>query len=316
MWQRVFYVFEVALKKTLPWIHPAREISMAARVNSRSAAIRLIVTIAAVVELMLSSPLAIGALVTSHVDASSTIGATVDGTIGGSEYNGYSYSGASGSGSSFGGTLGSGTLFFESDATNLYVGASIAGNLGTNIIAVFLDTKSGGFSNDSTLGDTVDGGRAVASKLTRDVQDNFPIAADYVLEFGNGFTNMFELKTSSLNYIPPVSAGTGGQGSGGSREASISLSTLSLTPGSNVDFFAVLISDTQFASSEGIPGPQLINNPGFDNLANGGGPVTWPNFDRFTIASVPESSALLTIPVALLVTALGARMARRLRKPS
>ena len=78
------------------------------------------------------------------------------------------------------------------------------------------------------------------------------------------------------------------------------MSTLSLTPGSNVDFFAVLISDTQFASSEGIPGPQLINNPGFDNLANGGGPVTWPNFDRFTIASVPESSALLTIPVALL----------------
>ena len=135
--------------------------SMAARSNSlRCNSPHRTIT---ALELMLSSPLAIGALVTSHVDASSTTGATVDGTIGGSEYNGYSYSGASGSGSSFGGALGSGTLFFESDATNLYVGLD-CGNLGTNIVAVFLDTKSGGFSNDSTLGDTVDGGRAVASR--------------------------------------------------------------------------------------------------------------------------------------------------------
>ncbi|MGG7378447.1 hypothetical protein ACQ7B2_06700, partial [Escherichia coli] len=82
------------------------------------------------------------ALVTSHSDTASYDGASVDGTITSGEYgpsNSYSYTGG---GTGFGGPLGNGTLYMESDYLaypgNLYVGANIAGNLGSNIIAVFL----------------------------------------------------------------------------------------------------------------------------------------------------------------------------------
>jgi hypothetical protein len=244
-------------------------------------------------------------LVTTHVDASSNDGALVDGTIASGEYLSYSYSGG---GTGFGGPLGNGTLYFESDATSLYVGASIAGGLSGNIIAVFLDTQAGGFANDSSLGDMADGGRRVASKLTRDVQDNFPVTADYVLEFGNGFTNVFRLKTGSLDFIAPTSAGSGGNSGAGSREASIPLSTLGITPGGNVDFFAVLISDTGFSSNEGIPNPNIGISPGFGSPPT---PVNWPDYNRFTTAAIPEASAALAIPVAVIVAGFGRMVGRR-----
>jgi hypothetical protein len=245
------------------------------------------------------------ALVTTHVDANSNDGALIDGTIAGGEYVTYSYTGG---GTGFGGPLGNGTLYIESDATSLYVGASIAGGLSSNIIAIFLDTQVGGFANDSALGDTADGGRRVASKLTRDVQDNFPVTADYVLEFGNGFTNVFRLKTGSLDFIAPTSAGSGGNSGAGSREASIPLSTLGITPGGNVDFFAVLISDTGFSSNEGIPNPNIGSSPGFGSPPT---PVNWPDFNRFTTAAIPETSAVLAIPVAVVVAGFGRMLGRR-----
>jgi hypothetical protein len=240
-----------------------------------------------------------GALVTTHVDGSHVDGAAVDGTIASGEYNTYSYTGG---GAGFGGPLGGGTLHFESDANRLYVGASIAGGLGGNIIAVFLDTHAGGFANDSLLNDQADGGRRVASRLTRDVQDNFPVLADFVLEFGNGFTNVFRLKTGSLDFIAPASAGTGGNSGAGQREASIPLSTLGITPGGNVNFFTVLISNTGFSSNEGIPNPNMGGNPGFGSPP---APVTWPDFHRFTTAAIPEPSPAFAIPVAATISGLG-----------
>lgn len=243
---------------------------------------------------------AMGGLITTHQDTDAS-GATVDGSLGVDEYgtgNAYVYTGG---GSGFGGPLGSGSLYLQADATNLYVGAQINGDLGSNIMAVFLDTRAGGFTSDATLGDTADGGRRVASQLTRDVQDNLPIGADFVLEFGNGYTNVFELVTGSLNYIAPSAAGTGGNGAAGFREASVALSTLGLSAGQSVDLFAVLISDTGFASNEGIPSTGIANNPGFDNAANGGGAVTWPNNHRFTLIPEPASLGLAAAGGLMLV---------------
>lgn len=263
-----------------------------------------LIAICAILGLMTTLP-ARAALVTEWDDQSSTDGAVVDGTISSGEYNGYNYTGG---GSGFGGPLGGGMLSFDSAAGTLYIGATINGNLGGNIISVFLDTRPGGFNNDSTLGDFADGGRAVASKLTRDVQDNLPINADFVLEFGNGFTNLFELKTGSLNFIAPTAAGTGGQGGAGTREASIPLSTLGMIPGQPVDFFAVLISDTNFSSNEGIPNPNIASNPGFENNFTFQ-PVTWPDYDRFVTA--PEPSAFL---VCGLVAVCGGYFVKRMRR--
>jgi hypothetical protein len=92
------------------------------------------------------------------------------------------------------------------------------------------------------------------------------------------------------------------------------LSTLGITPGGNVDFFAVLISDTNFSSNEGIPNPNFLGNPGFGSSST---PVNWPDFNRFTTAAIPEASAALALPIAGVVAGLGRlfghRFARRPR---
>jgi hypothetical protein len=253
------------------------------------------IRLAALMAVLFSTPTQ-AALVLSHQDWEPLNGATVDGTISANEYgtgNSLSYTGG---GTGFGGPLGNGTLYMESTGTTLYVGAQIASNLGGNIIAVFLHTRSGGFSDDSTLGDFADGGRRVASNLTRDVQDNLPVAADFVLEFGNGFTNLFELKTGSLNFISTTAAGSGGSGGAGAREASIPLSTLGIPnlSGFAIDFFTVLISDSGYSSNEGIPSTGFAGTnggPGFNNYGTNTA-VTWPDFDRF-IVSTPEPTTLL-----------------------
>lgn len=241
------------------------------------------------------------ALVDTVVDTT-TGGAAVDGSLGVDEYglaNVYSYTGG---GSGFGGTLGSGTIYMESDATNLYVGADIAGDLGGNAVTIFLDTQSGGFGDDVALTDTSDGGRAMTSNLTRDVVDRFPIEADYALQFGNGYSVIFELVGGdSHGVITGTYAGTGGSGAAGFREASVALTDLGLGPNAFVDFFAVLISDSNFASNEGIPDPGIANNPGFDNTDNGGGPVTWTDFSRFTTVPEPAAASLLGLGALTLV---------------
>ncbi len=218
------------------------------------------------------------------------LGATVDGTISANEYgagNAYNYTGG---GSGFGGTLGGGTLYMQSDLSTLYIGATINGNLGSNLITIYLDTKSGGFT-DATMFDNGDSGRFVITDLTRDVNDTFPTGflPDYALQFGNGFTNLFELTGGSLNFTAPTVAGTGGSGGTGSREVSIPLSYLGLSPGQNVDYFTTLISDTRFTSNESIPSQTLNGggNPGF-----GSATVNWDNFNRFATVPEPSTAAL------------------------
>ncbi len=104
-----------------------------------------------------------GGLVTTHTNTG-TSGATVDGTISANEYgpgNSYSYTGAGG------GPLGGGALYFQSDASNLYIGFQPGNSLNDNVV-IHLDTRAGGFT-DAQMNDTADPGRNLLSNLTRDV---------------------------------------------------------------------------------------------------------------------------------------------------
>ena len=147
---------------------------------------------------------AFGGLVTTHTDTDAS-GATVDGTISANEYgpgNSYSYTGAGGG---FGGTLGGGALYFQSDASNLYVGFQPGNNLNDNVV-IHLDTRAGGFT-DADMNDTADPGRNLISNLTRDVDDPYPVGIlpDYGLVIGGFGIVLFELNAGNtpghLNFL-------------------------------------------------------------------------------------------------------------------
>ncbi|MFN8730155.1 MAG: hypothetical protein ACK5Z4_09895, partial [Planctomyces sp.] len=87
---------------------------------------------------------------------------------------------ANGAGSGFGGTLGSGSISMDVVGSNLVISFAAGGSL-NDLVAIFLDTRSGGFT-DADMNDNADGGRRAISNLTRDINDNGPAgmgAADF-----------------------------------------------------------------------------------------------------------------------------------------
>ncbi len=239
------------------------------------------------------------ALVDTRVDTDAT-GAAVDGTISPNEYgtgNAYSYTGGGGG---FGGTVGGGTIYFNSDATNLYIGFS-AGAAVNDLVAILLDTRAGGFT-DAQMNDNSDGGRRALSQLAINADDAFDpnFLPDFGLILANFGSVFFELTAdpNPLNFL-------NFDGNGAfPREYSIPLATLGLTAGDDVGFIVAYIADSGFASNESIPAYGPLNsggNPGFDSTSAGYG-----NYNAFTVyedAVVPEPTALAMIaPAALLLS--------------
>jgi hypothetical protein len=238
---------------------------------------------------------AYGGLVTSHTDGDA-VGAVPDGVISPNEYgpgNSYSYTGGGGG---FGGTLGSGTVYFQSDATNLYFGFQPGNNVQDNVV-VHLDTRAGGFT-DADMNDTADPGRNLLSNLTRDVDDPFPtgFVPDYGLVVGGFGMVLFELNAGNTpgHLIFKQFDGTfTGNNPALAREIAIPKANLG-NPAGAINFLASYGSDTNFMSNESIPA-EVFNaggNPGFDN---GGSPVLRENYDQFNMIPEPSSLTLLAI---------------------
>jgi hypothetical protein len=235
------------------------------------------------------------ALIDTRIDSDAN-GATVDGVLGADEYgtgNSYSYTGG---GTGFGGALGAGTLYFQSDATNLYLGFQPGANL-NDYVALYFDTRTGGFV-DADMNDTGDPGRNVISNLGSFGDETFPILPDFGIVIGDFGIVTFELTAGNtanhLNFVDFSGTFTGANTN--FREYTIPLSSLGLAAGSNLDFFAAYSSSTNFLSNESIPVSPGLNggaNPG--NSATG----TFENFDRFVVVPEPSSAALLAGPAIL-----------------
>lgn len=261
--------------------------------------------------LMLAAALALGSsharagLVDTRVDTTPG-GAIVDGVLSPDEYgpgNSYTYGGA---GTGFGGTLGNGTIYFNSDATNLYLGVQVGGDL-NDLIFIQFDSKAGG-QTDATMDDQGDGGRRAASQQANAADDAYPAGflADYSIVVGNFGIVTFGLNAGNtpfhLDFVD-FNGTFSGNGTG-FREYSIPLASLGITDAFN--FFAGYTSDSGYLSNESIPAnPNLQNNgnPGFGDGQFGGtvGSPGYDSYNRFVVVPEPATLTLLAFGAISLI---------------
>lgn len=244
------------------------------------------------IAMMLLTGMASAALVTSHTDTDG-VGATADGVLGTNEYgpgNSYSYTGG---GTGFGGPVGGGTLYFNSDATNLYIGFQPGGNI-NNIAALYLNTGAGGFT-DADMSDLNDGSRSVLSDLTRDVDDAFPAslssAPDRGIAMGDFGVVTFTLASGGNNSLVFEQFFGDAWNTGSNtnfREVVLPLAQYGLSASSTVEFFMAWCSDTRFNSNESIPASAALNagaNPG-----QAGPSAGYENHHAFVVAPAASVS--------------------------
>lgn len=222
-----------------------------------------------------------GALIQTEVDTTPT----------GAEGLGASYFGA---GTGFGGTVGNGSITLDSDGTNLYVSFNF-GNALNDIVAVWLDTRAGGFT-DATMSDTNDDSRRVLTELSLSADDAFDPAflPDFGFVMGNFGNVLFELNGDAsipfINFEGDTSTPT--------RGYTIPLASIGLAAGDALNFMVGYSSGGGYMSNESIPAYEPLQangNPGFGD-GQFGGTVGSPgigNYNRFVTVPTPGASALL-----------------------
>jgi len=215
----------------------------------------------------------------------------VDVTPTGAEGSGITYFGA---GTGFGGTVGNGSITLDSDATNLYINFTMGGGI-DNIIAIWFDTRAGGFT-DATMEDQNDGSRRALTQLANATDDAFDanFLPDFGITMGNFGNVQFELNGDAT--IPFINFE--GDTSTGTRGYTIPLASIGVLPGGTIDFMVGYISDSGYMSNESIPAYEPLQtngNPGFGD-GQFGGTVGSPgigNYNRFVTVPTPGATALL-----------------------
>ncbi len=225
-----------------------------------------------------------------------------DGTVGPGEYAGSS----TGLGNSFGGVLGAGaTLSFDSDALGnlafaLSATSATCAQGNSDSIVIYVDSRTGGFTDTTTLNDFSDQGRAAASGMGTDGTRSSlafaqGFAADYAIVIQNNFSGIFRLvaggphvfvKTltrSSVMTVPPPCVG---------EWTGFSMADLGAQLGGDLRYVATLLNSTNgFRSNEyqgviGVPatggvGPYTLGSGEFNVFTPGPGlsyltgPVRW-----------------------------------------
>ena len=106
----------------------------------------------------------------------------------------------------FGGVVGNGSIVINDDGTDVTFNFNRpVGPAFNDILVIYIDSKSGGFTNTATLNDQEDGGRQAVSGVGGDGRStvNFPsgFAADYGIAWGNFGFVLFELAAGGNNSL-------------------------------------------------------------------------------------------------------------------
>lgn len=188
-----------------------------------------------------------------------------------------SYSGNGNSG--FDGSLGGSVLAISDDGTTLTFDFTTGGNPGGNVIVIYIDSKSGGFTDAESFTDSSDGGRKAVS--TVDGSNNpvvtFPagFGADYAIAIGGSWAAGFELTTGTHNLLSSVDYNSG--------DPQVSFSDLGITATDKFDYVAILNSQTTYLSNEVIGDTSSIvddgggTNPGFSGSITFSDSRSYPN---------------------------------------
>jgi hypothetical protein len=222
---------------------------------------------------------------------------------------------ANGGGGGFGGTLGNGSISMDRVGTNLNVSFT-PGNALNDYVALYLDTRAGGFL-DAQMNDQADDGRRVLSQLTLTQDDTYPstVLPDFGMIFtgpnnGGNFAVLFELTAGNTNGHLIFH-----QFAGGTLTMSIPLALLG-SPAA-IDFFAAYSSGGGYNSNESLPrttaGANQNGNPGFGDGQFGGlnqGAV-YDNFNQFR-TGLPEPGTFLVWGLVLMSVGLVVKRVRSL----
>lgn len=217
--------------------------------------------------------------------------ASNNGSIGTGEYVGSS----AGINGGFGNVIGSSSsLLVDSSAAGaLNFGLQTGGGGINDIVVIFIDSISGGFSDTGSFTDAGDGGRRAISgfdggsnRSTLTFASGFQ--ADYAITIESGFSGLYGLVNGgSHNFV----AGNGITGSGNTRELGLTLSQIGVVPGGSFRYVATYISNSGYRSNEFHGVAQSTyggGNPGWS-------PVTLAAGDFNTFVSVPEVSSALAL---------------------
>lgn len=186
----------------------------------------------------------------------------------------------------FGGQVGNGSLSVSDDGTNVSFNFTPGGTVNGNALVLYIDSKSGGFANTSTLNDRADGGRQSVSGVSASGRSvvNFPsgFEADYGVAWGDYGFVLFELaagNNNSLIFREFINSPT---------SASIPKSSLGITGAVSFKLLGTYVSGDGYRSNEA-----LVQDLG--NGTEGGGnfgwnPVTFTAFNSYP--SVPLNVTL------------------------
>jgi hypothetical protein len=209
----------------------------------------------------------------------------------------YAGNGATG----FGGPVGTGSLDISDTASSLTMTFNRGSGAMNDVLVLYLDTQTGGFTDNSTFSDNGDGGRTAISGANNSNPSrtavNLPFAADYAIAIQNGFIGVFGLASggdNSLNYL------FGQSQSGNNLDSSYSISMtpaqmamIGLTPGSGqtFSFVGTLISTSAYRSNETIGNSVTVagdgsGNAGFNNSQ------TFSAANSYTLVPEPSAAAL------------------------
>ena len=195
--------------------------------------------------------------------------------------------------SAWGGPVGQGTLTLTDDGTTLNLSLTKGpGNL-NDALVIYIDSKSGGFTDTSLFSDDADGARSAISGFSGGNRSLMTFASgfepDYAVAIESGYASLFGLASGGSGSLQ-WKTGTG-QGGNTSPTFSLSfpLSDIAISAGGSFTLFGTYIAPSAWRGPEAIAG----NDTGTDGF----NPFTQTEFSSYT--SVPEPSALALIGCGL-----------------